>query len=63
MIAYHPNGQINFQFLTVNGEEEGFFEGYYDNGVRVSEGNYQNGKEEGIWTYYMRMELLIKFLV
>ena len=35
-----------------NGNREGVWLGYYDNGQLWKEGDYKNGKKEGSWVYY-----------
>ena len=35
-----------------DGEREGSWVGYHENGQLSSKGNWDNGKEEGAWVYY-----------
>lgn len=35
----------------INGQREGYWERFYDNGNLCFKGNYINGKEEGYWLY------------
>lgn len=36
----------------VNGEEDGYWEQYWTNGVLMRKGNFKNGKQEGEWVFY-----------
>ena len=49
---YFPNGQIQVEANFVDGEEEGPYTVYHDNGVPFYQGNYEHGKRTGIWEFY-----------
>ena len=40
----HPNGKLHFLMYLNNGKPDGICSGWYDNGRKMVEGNYNNGK-------------------
>jgi antitoxin component YwqK of YwqJK toxin-antitoxin module len=49
---WHPNGQKRIEGHFKDDLEHGRWTGWHDNGVIQVEGStYENGKEEGVWTY------------
>jgi antitoxin component YwqK of YwqJK toxin-antitoxin module len=45
---YHPNGNIKMEGkLNDNGNREGLWVSYYDNGTKWSESYYNDGKKDG----------------
>ncbi len=46
-VFYYQNGQIQFKYMVVNGNKNGPFNGYYENGELWSSGNYKKGILDG----------------
>lgn len=47
-VVIHPNGQLSFENIYVNGKKEGLYRMWYQNGQLISESTYVNGVMEGV---------------
>ena len=45
----YPNGKLKLLENYKNGMQHGLSSYYYENGIKSKEGNYENGKENGVW--------------
>ena len=52
IIFYFPNGNIQVDANFVDGQEEGPYTVYHDNGIPFYQGYYEHGKRVGIWEFY-----------
>lgn len=54
----YEDGKIHFRYTRYLNQDatqwirHGLFQAYYPNGQLASEGNYKNGKEDGLWIDY-----------
>lgn len=49
---YFPNGNIQVEANFVDGQEDGPYIVYHDNGIPFYQGSYEQGKRTGIWEFY-----------
>lgn len=49
---WHENGQLRQTQHYKNGEVDGDFKSYYENGVVELQGSYTEGRRSGVWTWY-----------
>ena len=48
------NGQVRLRQPFVKGKEHGWTTTWYENGKKSSEGEWRNGEQVGVWTYWDR---------
>jgi antitoxin component YwqK of YwqJK toxin-antitoxin module len=54
-IRYHDDGTLSKVYEKgsyLNGNKNGVWEEYYDNGQLLSKCSYLNGEMDGVWEYY-----------
>jgi antitoxin component YwqK of YwqJK toxin-antitoxin module len=56
VIGKHPNGKKHFQISFVNGLKDGPFSFWKDNEVLEITGSYKQGKRDGLFVAYGRLE-------
>ncbi|MFN5628954.1 MAG: toxin-antitoxin system YwqK family antitoxin, partial [Bacteroidota bacterium] len=50
----YPNGKLKLLENYKNGMQHGLSTYYHENGIKSKEGNYENGKEIGIWKLWYK---------
>jgi antitoxin component YwqK of YwqJK toxin-antitoxin module len=61
-IHYHftDDGILSHIYFYKNGQLDGFYKSYYENGVLESYGEYLNGTKKGTWFYYSKKGAILK---
>lgn len=47
VVEHYPNGVIKLKGLSVDGKREGMWQGFFENGYKASEAEYENGVRNG----------------
>ncbi|MEG2071432.1 MAG: hypothetical protein RR034_08685, partial [Bacteroidales bacterium] len=51
-VFYYPNGEKSSEGTLVNGQPEGWWKSYSEQGILLSEGNRKNYLLDSVWTFY-----------
>ena len=49
---YMPKEKLRFEGKFLNGDEDGTHTWYYENGRKMTQGNYTGGMKQGDWKFY-----------